>query len=208
MLYGPDGKPLEAQPIGSDNPTPNGQRDAEIEANQSKYSMPPALGGSEPHPTESQYTITREPEKDWWDKFKPWVELSGVLILGVYTFYTIKMYSANKQSADAAKVAADTAQRTLTQNVESFRIDERAWGVIDHISVLDAYPATHTFPVCWKYGIYTKNVGRTIARNVRIHIDQPFGSNITDQGIDLFQMKKIGASGNDSPSPQSLAPGE
>jgi hypothetical protein len=95
-----------------------------------------------------------------------------------------------------------------------FRIDERAWVVIDEIKILKTpFPANGKLPISWQYGFYSKNVGKTIARNVRIHIDTPFGSNLTDHGIYLFQMRQFQGMqgetmGPDNSGPQSLAPGE
>src|SRR5262249_44942898 len=47
------------------------------------------------------------------ERIKRRVEYCGVALLAVYTLYTIKMYSANKEAADAAKSAAETASRQL-----------------------------------------------------------------------------------------------
>jgi len=68
-----------------------------------------------------------EIEKDRWDRFKPFLEIAGVVILGIYTTFTIKMYRANKESADAAKSAADTAARTLTTTIAQFHLQNRAY---------------------------------------------------------------------------------
>jgi hypothetical protein len=93
-----------------------------------------------------------------------------------------------------------------------FRTDERAWIVIDEISVIQAYPADNTSPAAWKYAIYAKNVDKTIARDVRIHIDQTLSPEPTAHGIYLEQMKKYKLQqgkpiGPDTPGAQSLAPG-
>lgn len=63
----------------------------------------------QPNPANCHCEITGQPKKDWWDNTKPFVELAGIVLLGVYTFYTIKMYSANKNAADAATKAANVA---------------------------------------------------------------------------------------------------
>ena len=76
--------------------------------------------GAAPIKTDSQKPhthceITCKVEKDWWDKAKPFVEIAGIILLGVYTTYTIKMYSANKKAAEAASNAAQTADATLKE---------------------------------------------------------------------------------------------
>jgi hypothetical protein len=50
------------------------------------------------------------PANHWWDRVKPYVEILGVCLLAVYTFFTIKMYYVNKEAADAATSAATTAK--------------------------------------------------------------------------------------------------
>lgn len=50
-----------------------------------------------------------EGDPKWWRRAKPFVEIAGVLLLAIYTCYTIKMYGANEKAADAAKESADAA---------------------------------------------------------------------------------------------------
>ena len=50
----------------------------------------------------------------------PFVEIAGVVLLGIYTWYTIKMYCANKEAADAAKSAADSASDSLMDVQRAF----------------------------------------------------------------------------------------
>lgn len=91
------GNPSNPQPIGEN-------KTADIKTQHAKPDLPLASGMSGPH-----YHITCRPEKNWWDDAKPYVEIAGVILLALYTFYTIKMYSANKLAADAAKTSADTS---------------------------------------------------------------------------------------------------
>jgi|SRR5271157_1439774 len=49
----------------------------------------------------------------------------GLCVLFTYTFYTARMYCANKKAADAAMIAANTAAATLTSAQEQFKIDHR-----------------------------------------------------------------------------------
>jgi hypothetical protein len=55
------------------------------------------------------------------------VSLITLIGLVVYTVYTIKMYHANKEAADAAKYAAETASKALMAGIKATEIDERAW---------------------------------------------------------------------------------
>ncbi len=74
--------------------------------------------------------------KDWWDKVKPFVEIPGLVLLFVYTIYTIKMYHANKQAADAATKAAQTAGDTL----QELRNEQRPWIVVKDAKIVRLEP--------------------------------------------------------------------
>src|SRR5438876_4919407 len=114
------------KPIGKEHATPNAKRKANKPASHTKPPAPPTSAESESHPTEAQHEITCRPEKrnyiynsaqtDWWKKTKPFLEIAGVVLLAVYTAYTIKMYYANKEAADAAASAAATAAEALNQS--------------------------------------------------------------------------------------------
>jgi len=99
------------------------------------------------------------------DKIGLLFEGTGLLVLLVYTVFTALMYCANKKAAEAAKSAAETAQSALTQNIESFRIDERAWVEIEPIKpvLLDD---SQKFGATFTCDIFPKNVGKTVATDV------------------------------------------
>jgi hypothetical protein len=63
----------------------------------------------------------------WWDRAKPYVEILGVALLAVYTAFTIRMYYANRDAANAATSAATTAKATLDSSNVSFKAEERAY---------------------------------------------------------------------------------
>jgi hypothetical protein len=66
-----------------------------------------------------------ENQKHWLDYVTFGLELLGLLVLGIYASYTIKIYCANKQAADAATSAADTAHAALV-------LGQRPWIRIKH----------------------------------------------------------------------------
>jgi len=86
---------------------------------------------------------------------KFWVEVLGIVILGIYTAYTARMYEANRRAADAAKSAADAAK--LSADAVS-----TPWvGIEDNLLNIDRGP---TFfwgfaPVLSKYPQISINVG-------------------------------------------------
>jgi hypothetical protein len=79
---------------------------------------PTAQAQSKPAKTHCEITCKRE--QNWWDKAKPWVEIFGAAVLTVYTYYTAKMYCANRDAANAATFAAKTSAKEL-------ELSERPW---------------------------------------------------------------------------------
>jgi len=110
--------------VRRDNPAPHAHREADKGASHPEIPIAPRSAPKpELQPSETHQEITSKPEKNWWDKTKPSIEIAGVVLLAIYTGYTIKMYRANKQAADAATSAANTAssqfQLTLQQVEDS-----------------------------------------------------------------------------------------
>jgi Ca2+/Na+ antiporter len=83
--------------------------------NHSEPSIPSTSAKPEPQPTH------------WWDKAKPYVECSGVLLLAIYTIYTIKMYHANQQAANAAETAAKAAKDSVDLQFKITEGSQAAW---------------------------------------------------------------------------------
>lgn len=102
-------------PIPENNPEPNTKDKAAEQSSTTPNEVPKtaALSKSNPEKSQSHCQITCKQERDWLDHLKTVAEFLGLILLGVYTGYTIKMYRANKDAADAAKSAADTAARQL-----------------------------------------------------------------------------------------------
>jgi hypothetical protein len=111
--------------MGSDKkPTPNSQGKSEHQPQPTNPQVPFASGESDSQKGKAQYEITCKTEKTWWNSFKPIAEMVGIVLLGIYTAYTIKMYCANLTAANAAKKAADVSQQSLIAS-------NRSWLKID-----------------------------------------------------------------------------
>lgn len=95
-------------------------------------------------------------------------EILGIIVLVVYTAYTIKIYSASKESADAAKSAAIVATKALNASIEQFRTDERAWVEIDRIERTMVSPRDNKFGATFRYRLYPRNVGKTSAHDITV----------------------------------------
>jgi Tfp pilus assembly protein PilE len=100
-------------------------------------------------------------QREWSDlKFFKRAELVatyvGLFALILYTAYTVGMYGANRDAANAAESAANTAEKTLKQSIQAYQVDQRAW-----VSVLDIEPKNQgSFGI----KIVLTNTGKTPAR--------------------------------------------
>jgi hypothetical protein len=110
-----------------------------------------------------------EIRKDWWLKAQPFVEIAGVVVLTIYTLFTIQMYYANKKAADAAKSAADTAATQL-------ELSERPWVTVE--ITLKEPPHAHspspglTFnsdgTASLNVFVVIRNIGHSIAKSIYV----------------------------------------
>jgi hypothetical protein len=81
---------------------------------------------------------------------------SGIVLLAIYTGYTIKMYCVNKKAADAAKKSADVAGDTLRMGYRPWVNAESA----DLMQPLDFPPAKRFY---LKVKFWLKNTGTSVA---------------------------------------------
>lgn len=176
-----------AKPVHEDQPIPDTGREASVPHNDSQPDVPFPSGRPESEPTQARYQITCKTEKDWWDKAKPLLEMGGLAALVCYATYTVKMYEANKQAADAAKLAAESsyaqlfltkrqvdsaneaAQKSLTATIEQFRLEQRAW-----VGWTSGSPVPPGINETTHYAFFVniRNVGRSPARQVETCISR------------------------------------
>lgn len=170
---------LESDPA-RENDSENNAYGEPAQKGQSTSQLSPTARVSEPQNAQrpNPYQIAYKTKKDGYDKVKFWVEILGLIVLVVYTAYTIKMYSANKKAADAAKSAADTAacalrdnraaitaqqgiaQNTLNQTLEISRTDQRAWVGVKFVRMITLEAGKHV-----SASVDMENTGKTFALN-------------------------------------------
>ncbi len=131
------------------------------EQNEASPTMPVAPALPEPDSQEPIHHChyTCEGHKGRWDKVKPWVEAFGVALLFVYTFYTIKMYCANRDAANAATSAANTASRQL-------ELTDRPWVSVEAFIASPVIYDGKTIQA--NFSFVAKNIGHSPAQNVSI----------------------------------------
>jgi hypothetical protein len=100
--------------------TPNRKEKPDIQPHNPDLGIASSCAISELPPSHAHYRITCQTEKDWWDRKKRWAEVAGLALLAAYTGWTIAMYYANRDAANAAKSAAETASKTLIESNRSW----------------------------------------------------------------------------------------
>lgn len=120
--------------------SPHADGESNKQPDKTKPDISTASTISKSPPTKPHYEITCKQEKHWWDKVKPFVEMLGIALLAIYTGFTIKMYYANRDAAEAAKSAAGAAGRSADEakNANDFARDalvrvQRALIVVNHV---------------------------------------------------------------------------
>ena len=103
------------QDVEEHNVTTYAGQETKTEPGKPKPHASPIAGVPYSPPSVTNHHITYQPEKGWWDKIRPFIEIGGAALLAVYAFFAIRMYGVNKQAADAAASAAYTAAETLTK---------------------------------------------------------------------------------------------
>lgn len=142
------------------------------------------------------------------DRLRVFSEFTGLFVLVAYTIFTALMYCANKEAANAARSAADTAQKTLVQSIESFRIDERAWVEIEPIKPNLLVETTQMFGATFTCDMYPRNEGKTAASGIRIRATDVLSTGGWDKYPDVVRKSQdnIPQEIGDNAAPRVLAP--
>jgi hypothetical protein len=157
------------------NDAPDASDEAQHQTEQGYAHMFAGTGGTSSQPTESHYDVTCHEKRDFWDWVKYGIEILGLVLLAIYTGYTIKMYRANNKSANAADSAAHSARDSVDLTRKNARFDQRAWLGIS-FSTYHLVLNRPLGPV-----VHIVDTGRTAARNahgnlvtVFLRTDVPF----------------------------------
>jgi hypothetical protein len=139
---------------------------------------------SESEPPKTHYDIACRPEKDWWEKWKPLVEIVGVVLLGVYTIFTIYMSYANRDAANAAELAANTASIALANSQSGFKLEQRPYLVTEPLNFAETIAPDKQIRVNITY----TNIGRTPADKVvaNFHLAKFHAGMKSPEGIRRF----------------------
>jgi hypothetical protein len=192
--------PSNSEPVSENEPAPHTQEKATKKPKTAKPKVPriPAPLQSDGQKAPYHCEITCKAQESWWERVKPLVEIAGVILLTVYTWYTIKMYCANKEAADAAKDAAVVAQKELM-------LSERPWIGITFPNLDRTKEFSKDGPgTIFSCPIKISNYGKTPARMVEIHAI----CSLLMQGIDRPDLGPSGPSPHIDDVFEFIQPGE
>jgi hypothetical protein len=167
----------DSEPIGNNDAAPNSSGESNVQNQNRNPGVAPTTPSSQLPPSHAHHKIACETEKDWWDKHKRWAELLGIILLAIYTGYTIKMYHANKESADAAKDAALAAKQSADTQENSFQMERRR--AEDQEEAICRLRTDGMAALDHVGHVRVINSGKTKARNVEAHVDTYLADAIT-----------------------------
>jgi hypothetical protein len=134
--------------------TPEPQQQADNKYGETEEQISPGVAKLDVPVTPSDSGTRDDSKKHWIDYAKFGLEVCGFTVLCVYAYFTIRIYYANNNAADAATSAAKTAATTL----ESFERGQRAFMSVKRINVLGIANAGVT-----RVNIVWENNGSTAA---------------------------------------------
>ncbi len=147
---------------------------------------------AEPYP---KYAKPQRIKRDWFDYGKAFLEIVGLIVVCIYTAYTIKIARANKQSADAATVASQAATDSLNETRKQFQQDQRPYISIVDYAISDIKTHKSSPPVIGKPLVVTisfRNTGKSRAINTIPHRHILFGSHLNDFKIEPADSNRVG----------------
>jgi hypothetical protein len=144
------------------------------------------------------------------------VSVFTFLFLCATVYYTRKQWQTMNKTLCEVRKQTESAGLSVNNAEIFFRADERAWVEIDKVEKADTYPPEPPFATIFKYSFSLKNFGKTVAREVKIHIenfdqDGTFESNKKAIRMTQDSLFKDSKSGKrvifpNKPGPQSIAP--
>jgi hypothetical protein len=132
------------------------------------------------------YEAENHDRKSLWRGLKPWLETVGICIALALAIFNLFALSEIQRQTPSVIGAASTAGDALKKTVEQFRVDERACVEIDSISK-SADPPAQGFPPSFRYRVFLKNVGNTIARDAFLRRVTYLGAAPNLQGVKMAQ---------------------
>lgn len=112
----------------------------------------------------------------------------ALAVLTLLTFLQIK--DQTPRISESAGAATKAIQTSIETGIEQFRVDERAWIEIDSIRKT-SLPASPGFPASFKYEVFLKNVGKTMAKDAVLRRVSSLGPMPNEGGVELAQKELL-----------------
>jgi hypothetical protein len=172
-------------PVDENHSSRNVNRETNAQPDEPETHLPVGPSIAEPEPPQTRQYRAGHIEQQWWQKWKPRVEIAGLLILAIYAIFTGLMYFANKEAADAAKSAADTAAANI-----------RPWLKIKSITLRPGIGPIKTLMFHWpltgaktnpsiQIKVSIENLGHSVAQDIEVEQRLFFGKFTTTGWHDL-----------------------
>jgi hypothetical protein len=154
---------------------PNASDEAATKQGDPEPHVPKGISVAQLDPSETHQCGAANPKRGWWDKGKPFFEATGVVALCVYTGFTAAMYFVNKEAADAAKSAADTAAASIRPWLKIKSIDLRP-GIGPIKTLMFHWPLTGAqAPPGLQLKVSLENLGHSVAQDIVVDEKLFFG---------------------------------
>ena len=147
-------------------------------------------------------SVNKQPPWSWRDWLRFAVEVIGLMVLIWYACTTYRQWK--------------TMDATLNETANNFGIDERAWVEIESIKLRTVTPPSLQIKIpSFVYDVYTKNFGKTVARDIVLKRVTSMDANHGDilaRGIAMAQDRLLADQGGEPsqvpslPIPKSLPP--
>jgi hypothetical protein len=158
------------------------RKDQHSPDNQTQAPLPIEIRATPPFPVviREYYEAEQRDRQSYWSRWiKPSLEVFGIVIafaLAIFTGLTLR--EVVKQSA--------LSREAIDRSTEKFRVDERAWVEIDSVSK-SADPPLQGFPPTFRYRVFLKNVGKTVAKDAVLRRVSSLGQPPNLRGVQMTQ---------------------
>lgn len=158
-------------PIDNEQPRPNANGEPNKQSSRPEPEVHCATAQSQSTPSPRDCEITSNTKRDWIDKGKLVLELLGLGVVVIYTIFTIKIWRANKDAAEAATTAAQAATVATHTAQTQLELTERPWLTVS----LTVDPPGVVFPkeggLQMNIRPHIKNIGHSVASSVIFSYD-------------------------------------
>jgi hypothetical protein len=176
------------EPVSENQSAPHGDGKVKQKSDSPAQEAPRAITKFGLSRSDPECCNSKKAKRDWFDYGKAILEIFGLVILCLYTAYTIKIWRANR-------IAADAATESLNTLKDQFQRDQRPYMFVEGFQMFDFKTSRPSGPVRGKPIAVTlaiKNGGKSPAFAVAIHRHILFGSRVHDLRAEPPDKNRVG----------------